>query len=46
MPRAESENAAALCADLSPSMAHFFRGALKKPRFFANKSWSDPIRIV
>jgi len=30
----------------SPSLADFQGPALKKPTFFANKSWSDPIRIV
>jgi hypothetical protein len=30
----------------APSLAAFRGLALKKPIFFGNKSWSDPIRIV
>jgi hypothetical protein len=29
-----------------PSLAAFRGLALKKPAFFGNKSWSDPVRIV
>jgi hypothetical protein len=29
-----------------PSLATFRGLALKKPAFFGNKSWSDPVRIV
>jgi hypothetical protein len=43
---AKSEASPSRAPPESPSLADFSPPALKKPTFFANKSWSDPIRIV